>query len=78
MASLEHKFPEPQQDSASGNRSPPKDSWALAKAVWRELLLELPERVRPIFAEPPSPRTEDFLWINLEWDSQKCPKFAEG
>ena len=66
MASPEHNIPEPQEGSASGNRTPPKGSWALAKAVWRELLLELPERVRPIFAEPPSSRTEDFLWISLE------------
>jgi hypothetical protein len=60
MDTIGNNFTEPQQDSASGNRAPPKGSWALAKAVWRELLLELPERVRPIFAEPPSSRTEDF------------------
>ena len=41
------------------NRAPPKGSWAQAKAVWQERMLELPERARPIFAEPPSSRIEE-------------------
>jgi hypothetical protein len=60
MPSLEHNSPEPQHTSAAGKNAQTQGRWALAKAVWQELLLELPERVRPIFTEPPSPRIEDF------------------
>jgi hypothetical protein len=60
MASLEHNSPEPQHNSAAGKNAQTQGRWAQAKAVWQERLLELSERVRPIFSEPPSSRIEDF------------------
>jgi hypothetical protein len=60
MDTIGNNFPEPQQDSAPGNSAPPKGRLATAKELWQQLLDTLPERTRPIFADPPSSRIEEF------------------
>jgi hypothetical protein len=59
MDTIGNNFPEPQQDSASGNSAPPKGPWAIARALWQRMLDDLPEEARPIFPDPPSSRIED-------------------
>ena len=43
MASPEQNSPESQHASAAGSSAPPKGPWAIAKALWQQMLDDLPE-----------------------------------
>jgi hypothetical protein len=66
MDTLESKTPDPKQPSVEGNSAPTRGRWSISREIWQVRLADLPEQVRPFFADPPSAHVADFQpYINI-------------